>query len=136
MAHTLTKPERYTTEQVILAIQETRGMITLAARKLNCAPNTIRAYVQRHPTVAQALQEQREGFLDTAELALMKAVQNGEAWAIAFSLKTLGRKRGYVERVEVDTNPIDWAKVSDDTLLAYREGRINLDDVRRSYAGS
>lgn len=101
MGKALTKPERYTAEQVIAAIQDTRGMITLAARKLNCDPITVRRYVARYPTVATALQEQREGVLDTAELALMKAVQNGEGWAVAFTLRTIGRDRGYVERQEL-----------------------------------
>ena len=132
----LVKPERYTAEQVIAALEGTKGMVTLAARKLGCHPATVRNYIARHPTVAQAHKEQREGFLDMAELALQKAVQNGEGWAVAFALKTIGRSRGYVEKIEIDTNPIDWAQVDDATLVAYREGKISLDDVRRSYAGS
>ena len=36
-----------------------------------------------------------------AELKLDAAVQAGEPWAIAFLLKTVGRKRGYVQRQEI-----------------------------------
>ena len=97
-----TKPERYTTEQVIRALEATNGLVTLAARQLGCAPNTIRNYANRYPTVAQSLQEQREKFLDTAELALMSAVQKQEGWAVCFMLKTIGRNRGYVERQELN----------------------------------
>lgn len=135
MEKSLTKPERYTTDQVIQAIQETKGMLTIAARRLNCDPRTIRNYIERHPTVAQAFKEQREGFLDTAELALMKAVQEGEAWAVSFALKTIGKSRGYIERIQVENDPIDWAKVDDATLAQYRAGKITEADVRRSYAG-
>jgi hypothetical protein len=39
--------------------------------------------------------------VDLAELKLWQSIQNGEAWGIAFCLKTLGKDRGYVERQEV-----------------------------------
>lgn len=136
MEKALTKPERYTAEQVIAALEGTKGMVTLTARKLGCSAQTVRNYIERHPTIAAAYKEQREGFLDIAELSLQKAVQNGEGWAVCFALKTIGRSRGYVERIEVDNQPIEWAKVDDTTLAAYREGRIGLDDVRRTIAGS
>lgn len=37
--------------------------------------------------------------IDEAELRLWAAIQRGESWAIAFALRTLGRDRGYAERV-------------------------------------
>lgn len=40
------------------------------------------------------------------------------------------------ERVEVDTQPVDWSRVTDEDLHAYREGKLSLDDVRRRYAGT
>lgn len=39
--------------------------------------------------------------LDLAESQLKVAVSKGEAWAICFTLKTKGRKRGYVERLTI-----------------------------------
>jgi len=96
------KTERYTTEQMIRALTETKGMITVAADRLKCNPDTVRNYVNRYPTVKAALQEQREGVLDIAELALMRAVQAGEGWAVCFTLKTIGRGRGYIERTETE----------------------------------
>jgi hypothetical protein len=38
--------------------------------------------------------------IDAGESALYRATLNGEAWAVQFLLKTLGKSRGYVERVE------------------------------------
>lgn len=95
-----TQPQQYTAADIIVALEQTKGMISLAAKRLGCHPNTVRNYAKRYPSVAQALQEQREGFIDTAELALMNAVKKGEGWAIAFTLRTIGRNRGYVERQE------------------------------------
>lgn len=56
--------------------------------------------MERYPTVAQAIKDEREALVDLGELALYKQVQNGEAWAVTLLLKTLGKDRGYVERSE------------------------------------
>lgn len=92
--------ERYTTKQVIDALQATKGMVSLAAKKLGCEPNTIRNYIARHSTVAEACKEIREATVDIAELKLFTAIQNGEAWAISMYLKTIGRDRGYIDRLD------------------------------------
>ena len=65
------------------AIRNNKGrMIARAARALRCTPQTIRNYMQRHPAVAQVVAEEREPFVDVAELKLNAAVRRGEAWAI------------------------------------------------------
>jgi hypothetical protein len=92
--------QRYTQEQVTTALEQSKGMVTVAARLLGCVPNTVQAYIDRYPQVAEARAQQREGMTDVAELALYKAIQSGEAWAVCFYLKTQGKSRGYVERVE------------------------------------
>jgi hypothetical protein len=93
-------PRKYTQQQMLTALEQSKGMVTVAARLLGCHVETVYAYVARYPAVAAAKAQQREAFLDVAELALYKAVQGGEAWAVCFALKCLGKERGYVERVE------------------------------------
>jgi hypothetical protein len=36
--------------------------------------------------------------IDTAEMKLYQSINRGEAWGIAFALKTIGKDRGYVEQ--------------------------------------
>ena len=91
----------YTTAQVIQAIRDTRGLTSLAAKRLRCSAETVRNYCRRYPTVAQAMREEREAMLDVAELSLFTAIQEREAWAVCFFLKTIGRARGYIERHEL-----------------------------------
>lgn len=93
--------QRYTLEELIKAAEDQFGLVSLMARQLNCAPNTVRSYIKRYPTLAAVVNEQREGMVDRAEVSLRKAVLNGEQWAVALVLKTLGKSRGYVERQEV-----------------------------------
>lgn len=91
----------YTNEQIIQALKETKGLITLAADKLRCSTDTIRNRAKKVKAVEQVLNDEREKLVDTAELALNKAVLSGEAWAVTLVLKTIGKNRGYVERQEV-----------------------------------
>jgi len=93
--------QRFNAEQIIASLVAAKGMITIAASRLNCSPDAIYSYVKRYPTVAAALKHEREKVTDMAELSLYKKIQEGEAWAICFYLKTQGKDRGYVERREV-----------------------------------
>jgi hypothetical protein len=84
------------------ALQETRGLTTLAARRLGCTRGTVENYVARYPIVRLALHDARARQLDVAEAQLFKAIDNGELRAVESFLKTIGRHRGYGDRLEVD----------------------------------
>jgi transposase-like protein len=93
--------QRYTTEQIIKALKETNGMIYLAARRLGCTPQTIYNRANRTQIIQQAIEDSRGEIVDLAEQKLRLAILAGEPWAVALTLKTLGKQRGYVERQEV-----------------------------------
>ena len=97
----MAKRHRFTVQQVIDALRSTRGLIHLAARQLQCNPQTIMNYCKKFPTVEQAKQDARGELLDIAEIKLWQAVQAGEHWAIAFTLRTVGKERGYGETLSV-----------------------------------
>jgi hypothetical protein len=42
---------KWTADQMIAALKETKGMVYLAAELLGCAPKTVYSYAQRFPTV-------------------------------------------------------------------------------------
>ena len=90
---------RYTKQQVIDALQATRGLVYLAAERLGCDPDTVMNYCKRYAEVEAAKHDARGALLDMAEAKLFLAVQRDEAWAITFCLKTVGRSRGYGDHV-------------------------------------
>ncbi|MEO3507414.1 hypothetical protein ABG849_24165, partial [Phocaeicola vulgatus] len=49
-------------------------------------------------------EEVEEETIDVVESKLLSAINNDDLTAIIFYLKTKGKKRGYVERVEQDVN--------------------------------
>lgn len=94
--------KKYSAEEVVAALRASKGMVYVAARQLGCSANTIYNYAKSYTSVQEALTAERGMMIDTAEIALWKAIQNGEGWAISLALKTIGKQRGYVERLELD----------------------------------
>lgn len=102
---------KYTDGQIIEALEKSRGMVYVAARLLRCDPATVKKRIAEKPAVAQVVDDHSELFVDTAELKLIEAVNNGDSWAIQFALKTKGVRRGYSEKT---TNlNIDFDKLAD-----------------------
>ena len=108
----------YQTESIVKALHATRGRIYLAADQLGCDPQTIYNRMEKEPELAEVIRAERERRIDIAETALDRAVIEGEAWAVCFTLKCIGKRRGYVERQEisgVDGNAIQIVQVGIDT---------------------
>ena len=101
MVETKKRTNGYPVAEVIDVLKLTHGLIAMAARQLGCTRQTLYNHIDRHPTVAEALDEARAHMGDVAELALFQSILNREGWAVTFYLKTQGRKRGYVEYKEV-----------------------------------
>jgi hypothetical protein len=119
--------EKYSYEQVVDAVVQAKGLTTVAARILKCSPDTVRRYQREYASVAAAFTEQRASVTDMAEAALFKAINEGQAWAVCFYLKTQGRDRGYIERHQIEViTPEQAAKLSDAEIdaLLQKEGLL------------
>lgn len=90
----------YKNAEIIEALKATGGLVYMAARKLGCDPSTINIRAKASPEIREAIDSARGDMLDMAEHELKKAVRGGDMTAIIFTLKTIGKHRGYVERVE------------------------------------
>jgi hypothetical protein len=117
----MAKTDQYTAQQMIDALIEAKGMVTIAARKVPCTYRTMKRYIDKYPSVAQAQKEQREQMGDAVELALYdEAVNKRNTAALIFLAKTQFKDRGYVERQEI-ANP-------DGSNLTWEVVYRNLDD--------
>lgn len=98
-----TAGNRHTTlEACKAALIKANGFVGLAAKALGISHGALSQRCKAHPELQQVRQDIDEQFLDMAEGKLWQAVQGGQAWAICFALKCKGKRRGYVERQEVD----------------------------------
>lgn len=85
-------------KDIEMALRKTHGNYQLSAQMLKCSREAIRKRVQKSKTLQAIAKEEREGVVDVAESALQRAVLNGEGWAVQFTLRNLGRGRGYFEK--------------------------------------
>ncbi len=102
----MAQPERYTAQQVIDAIEKGYTCVG-AGQLLGCSAVTVRNYANKYPTVKAALHAKRRELVDLAEMSLRRAIVNGEGWAVAMTLKTLGKDDGYVERSQTEVSGPD-----------------------------
>ena len=107
--------EKFKLEHVEDALRASGGIITGAANKLeqaygSCAPGSVRNYLKRYASLRHAVEDMVEGNLDLAEGTILKAMAEGNLTAAIFYLKTKGKQRGYIERVEAsgkDGGPLE-----------------------------
>ena len=97
----MARPLKYSPEDVAKALKKANGLQTHAATILKCAPATVKSYIDKYDSVREAYQNARDGILDEAEHQLIKQVREGNITAIIFTLKTIGKHRGYVERHDI-----------------------------------
>jgi hypothetical protein len=95
---------KYSVHTVIEALRTHHGLLVLAADALGCSRQTLYNYAERYPEVAEVLDEERQRFIDLAEQGLYDHLEERSPWAIALVLRTLGRHRGYGERLPASTN--------------------------------
>jgi hypothetical protein len=94
--------EQYKAQDFIAAIPGTGGIVTAIARKVGCAWNTAKRYIETHPTVQRAYQDECESILDLAEAKVISAIKDGDSQMIRYYLSTKGKSRGYSERTQIE----------------------------------
>lgn len=97
------RPSVYSTEEIIAALKQTKGMVYLAAELVGCDADTIYYRAKHEQPIANAIKSQRGKVVDTSEQKLFTAMEANEPWAIQMILKMLGKDRGYVEKMELDS---------------------------------
>jgi hypothetical protein len=82
------------------ALKASRGNQAVAAEAIGCTRSAICQFIRDKPALREAVADYREKLLDLAEDRLYELVDAGNLGAITLALKTVGKSRGYSERVE------------------------------------
>ena len=72
------KNGNYTCQQFIDAIPGTGGIVSEIAKKVKCAWNTAKKYIEGHPTVKQAWENERSRITDRAKSHIIVAIEDGD----------------------------------------------------------
>jgi len=87
---------------MIEALEKSLGIVTTACKSVGISRETHYRWLREDEQYKDAVDDISDVALDFAESQLHKQIQNGEVSSTIFYLKTKGKKRGYVERQEVD----------------------------------
>lgn len=96
------------------ALDKAMGNVSHAARSLGLTRTALHDRIKRTPALQIVLNDAREEMIDAAENALYQSIVGNQGWAVCFALKTIGKERGYVERLEL--KKVDVSKLSDEEL--------------------
>ena len=91
-------------EQMIKALEKSLGVVTLACKDVGIERSTHYDWYNKDEQYRKAVDDLADVALDFAESMLHKQIQDKDTTATIFYLKTKGKKRGYIERIEQDVN--------------------------------
>ena len=88
---------------ILEALEHSLGVVTSACKKVGVGRTTFYGWLADDKEFAKAVKDIENVALDFAESQLHKQIKNGNASSTIFYLKTKGKKRGYIEKSEVET---------------------------------
>ena len=89
---------------MIVALEQSLGIVTTACLIVGIDRKTHYNWLKDDKEYKAAVESIQDITLDFAESQLHKQIKDGEVTSTIFYLKTKGKKRGYVERVEQDVS--------------------------------
>ena len=104
-------------KNLIEALEKSLGVVTSACKSVNCSRKTFYQYYKEDERFAKEVDNVEGIALDFAESQLHKQIKDGNPASTIFYLKTKGKKRGYVERTEIEhlsALPITGVRIEED----------------------
>jgi len=89
---------------MIEALEKSLGIVTTACKSVGISRETHYRWLREDEEYRKQVEDISDVALDFAESQLHKQIQNGEVSSTIFYLKTKGKKRGYIEKQEMDLN--------------------------------
>ena len=113
-------------KKVVDALEKSLGVVTTACKIAEVSRTQFYQWLKDDEDFAKKVKEIENVTLDFVESQLHKQIKENSTAATIFFLKTKGKKRGYIERQEIDHttqgeaigSSIDLSKLSTEVLLA------------------
>ena len=107
---------------LIKALEQSLGVVTTACKKVKCNRSTFYDYYNKDPKFKAQVDAIQDIALDFVESKLFEQIKDDNTTATIFYLKTKGKKRGYIERQEIQHDGTIESKVIEWTPAAENEG--------------
>lgn len=108
--------------QMLEALEKTLGVVTGACKKVGISRETHYRWLREDEAYKVAVNSIEDVALDFAESQLHLQIQNGEVSSTIFYLKTKGKKRGYIERAELEHS----GEVTSNTTIKWGDKEIKI----------
>ena len=93
---------QHTKKALIEALEKSLGVVTTACKQVGIDRTTFYRYYKEDQEFKKEVDDLSNVAIDFAESQLFKQIQNGNPTSTIFYLKTKAKKRGYVERQEIE----------------------------------
>ena len=106
-------------EAMLEALERSLGIVTTACNAVGVGRTTHYQWMKDDREYREAVKGIENRTLDFAESHLHKLIKEGNPAATIFFLKTKGKKRGYVERQEIEVaekKPLSWFVGDESTI--------------------
>ena len=91
-------------KELISALQTNLGVVSNACEALSISRTTYYKYYNEDSEFRSEVDNVSDSTLDFVESKLFDLIDNGNVAATIFYMKTKGKRRGYIERQEVEHN--------------------------------
>ena len=89
-------------ESLLKALEKSLGIVTVACKNADVPRSTYYKWIKEDDQFAKEVKDIENIALDFAESQLHKQIGSDNTSATIFYLKTKGKRRGYIERSELD----------------------------------
>lgn len=87
---------------MLVALEKSLGIVTTACKQVDIARQTHYEWMQEDENYRIAVEAVAELVIDFVESKFQQQIAKGDTTACIFYLKTKAKKRGYIERTEID----------------------------------
>ena len=98
----MNKSEQLKKEQLLQALTKSLGIVSTACASVGMSRTTYYKYYNEDKDFKTLVDDISDVAIDFAESQLFELIKGGNITAVIFYLKTKGKKRGYVEKQELD----------------------------------
>ncbi len=109
-------------KRMIAALESTLGVVASACKRTGISRQTHYRWLKEDPAYKEEVDSIGDLSLDFAESQLHSLIASGNVVAVLFYLKTKGKKRGYIERHEVDHS----GEMTSNTIIKWGDKEIKI----------
>lgn len=105
---------------MLAALEKSAGIVSTASANCGISRRTHYEWLKDDPDYKAAVDDLQNIMIDKAETTLLNAIDSGDITATIFLLKTLGKRRGYSEKV-------DYEAIAKETELRILKADANIE---------